>query len=393
MESHTGIACELLYQACSDEEEYTEFLRLPIVVRVRDPLNVSIGHKNHGMQMRTGWPRRPKKLSDRNNAHNNILIETQFSNMIKLDYDSATEYASIRKLVDDINIPKSMYDPGAPAPTAPTLADEVAADTDLELPNEEPMVLQEISDRFIAAYNAEDDQAEQGTSGVSAEGLGKVPTGPSLTIVKDIGLCEDEAQMGGTVASGNSIAYGWIAEAYDGEETAYGYATDDKQFVVGGKSSRKNEVLATWDDEGEVRNMDGEVIANLLLDDLLLDDILPDDQPEGGPQKPPVKQGKPGTNRVNIQVKRLTSLVVTISATTLTKLQPRLVYGVQIENAVDSHNLAYHSVVSAGHYKDHQYGYPNTERTYVTEGGEVLATIGEDGAVYDTENNFIGSLV
>ncbi|CAD0020620.1 unnamed protein product, partial [Aureobasidium pullulans] len=47
------------------------------------PLCLSIAHKNHGQSMATGWPREPRRLSDRNSELNNILFETWTSNCAK----------------------------------------------------------------------------------------------------------------------------------------------------------------------------------------------------------------------------------------------------------------------------------------------------------------------
>jgi hypothetical protein len=70
---------------CTDEEEYREFFDLPLSIYLRHPLCLSVAHKIHGKSMATGWTRKPRHLSDRNNDLNNILIETWTSNASKLD--------------------------------------------------------------------------------------------------------------------------------------------------------------------------------------------------------------------------------------------------------------------------------------------------------------------
>lgn len=84
--------------------KYAEFLGLPLVIRFCNPLTISIAHRIHGKQMRTGWPKNPTKLMDRINENNNLLIETQASNYIKCCFNE-THYQRLRDQVLDVQIP------------------------------------------------------------------------------------------------------------------------------------------------------------------------------------------------------------------------------------------------------------------------------------------------
>jgi hypothetical protein len=53
-----------------------ELQRLPLTIYMRHPLKFSLGHRHHGFQMRTGWLLDLKSLSDREEALNNILVES-----------------------------------------------------------------------------------------------------------------------------------------------------------------------------------------------------------------------------------------------------------------------------------------------------------------------------
>lgn len=80
---------EIMYQAC--DPAYADFLGLPLVAWERHTFCISIAHKLHERQMRTGWtPANPDSLSQRDDSLNNILIETQVSNYLKHDFDPTT---------------------------------------------------------------------------------------------------------------------------------------------------------------------------------------------------------------------------------------------------------------------------------------------------------------
>lgn len=101
---------EMIYQAL--DPAYTEFLGLPIVAWMRHPLCLAIAHKVHKRQMRTGWTsEHPTCLSERDEAKNNILIETQVSNFLKHDFP-VSAYPRLIAMVKDIRISKALYDPG-----------------------------------------------------------------------------------------------------------------------------------------------------------------------------------------------------------------------------------------------------------------------------------------
>jgi hypothetical protein len=56
--------------------------------------------------------RRRHKLRDRlnNDAQNNILIETRFSNSLKIRFPEV-QYPALRQLVKEVNLPKSIANP------------------------------------------------------------------------------------------------------------------------------------------------------------------------------------------------------------------------------------------------------------------------------------------
>jgi hypothetical protein len=66
-----------------------KLLGLPLTIYMRHPLKFSLGHRHHGFQMRTGWPLDPKSLSDREEALNNVLVESWSTNSIKVDLDES----------------------------------------------------------------------------------------------------------------------------------------------------------------------------------------------------------------------------------------------------------------------------------------------------------------
>lgn len=99
--------------------EYQEFLRLPLVCQLRwHPLSLSVGHKFHGRQMRTGWSPSPTTLADRNNAHNNILVETSLSNRLKSNF-ATRHYQFLREIIRTINLSEGYYDPNGPLDPIP----------------------------------------------------------------------------------------------------------------------------------------------------------------------------------------------------------------------------------------------------------------------------------
>jgi hypothetical protein len=86
VDTELGLVLEIFYQVVSDEEQCREFLGLPISVDIGSPLTLSVAHRHHGAQMRTGWTEDPTDISDRDEVANNILIETQLSNHLKHDF-------------------------------------------------------------------------------------------------------------------------------------------------------------------------------------------------------------------------------------------------------------------------------------------------------------------
>ena len=83
--SDEELLAEFIYQLCTDDDTYNEFLDLPMTIWIRHPLRFSVAHKHHDKSMANGWPTKPAKLSDRVEANNNLLFETWTSNVAKFD--------------------------------------------------------------------------------------------------------------------------------------------------------------------------------------------------------------------------------------------------------------------------------------------------------------------
>jgi hypothetical protein len=92
---------KIMFQA-----KYREFLRLPLDVELYNSLFFAIAHREHGKQMRTGWPKSPTSLRDRVDENNNILIETRCSNFLKYNFHE-NHYEALRNLVHDIHMPSA----------------------------------------------------------------------------------------------------------------------------------------------------------------------------------------------------------------------------------------------------------------------------------------------
>jgi len=87
IDTSQGLFAELIYQLCTDEDEYREFFDLPLTMWILHPLCISVAHKVHGQSMATGWPRHPSDISERDGSKNNILFETWTSNTAKMEMD------------------------------------------------------------------------------------------------------------------------------------------------------------------------------------------------------------------------------------------------------------------------------------------------------------------
>lgn len=85
VDSDEGLLAEFIYQLCTDDDTYNEFLDLSMTIWIRPPLPFSVAHQHHDKSMATGWPTKPAKLSDRVEANNNLLFETWTSNVAKFD--------------------------------------------------------------------------------------------------------------------------------------------------------------------------------------------------------------------------------------------------------------------------------------------------------------------
>jgi hypothetical protein len=88
-----------------------EFLNLPMTIYSKHALCLSIGHKHHGQQMRTGFKTlQPTDLSQHYDENmNNICFETQISNFTKWDYPEG-DYDKIRTDMRSIHLKTAHYD-------------------------------------------------------------------------------------------------------------------------------------------------------------------------------------------------------------------------------------------------------------------------------------------
>lgn len=95
-----SLFAEFIWQLCTDDPNYREYLDLPRVLWIRHPFCVSVAHKRHGKSMQTGWPPRPRSLSQRKEKENNILFETWTSNVGKSNMGEAECEALCKDIVN-----------------------------------------------------------------------------------------------------------------------------------------------------------------------------------------------------------------------------------------------------------------------------------------------------
>jgi len=99
---------------------YREFLGLPILFDVNNPLTVSFGHRVHGRRMCSGWTRHPSDFAkDYDNSKNNLLVETQASNRFKHQYNTTREYDTLVSLLLEVELPISIYNPAGEPGSVP----------------------------------------------------------------------------------------------------------------------------------------------------------------------------------------------------------------------------------------------------------------------------------
>lgn len=90
--------------------QYAEFLNLPLVEGMKHPLAFSIGHRLHGQPMFSGWAEHPTALADRNDAENNLIVESRFSNYLKLNFLSRF-YPGIQNAIRAVRLSKEFFNP------------------------------------------------------------------------------------------------------------------------------------------------------------------------------------------------------------------------------------------------------------------------------------------
>ncbi|KAI5359043.1 hypothetical protein Slin14017_G099450 [Septoria linicola] len=108
VDTELSLAAEMLYQNYIDPDG--EFLSLPLSPYLWHALLMSIAHRHHGQQMRTGYGPKPTTLFSRNAALSNILFETLFSNTYKWDFEEK-HYPQMKEYISKVVIPKQFYDP------------------------------------------------------------------------------------------------------------------------------------------------------------------------------------------------------------------------------------------------------------------------------------------
>ena len=85
--------------------EYSEFFDLRVVPYTYNSLCFAVTHKLHGHAMRTGWKRDATSLADRSteSSEQNMLLETQFSNCLKSNFETKT-YPDLKQAVRDVTV-------------------------------------------------------------------------------------------------------------------------------------------------------------------------------------------------------------------------------------------------------------------------------------------------
>lgn len=98
------------------KNKYGDRLSLPFVLFWNSPLRLSIAHRLHGFAMFTGWLNKPTNVSERikNDAKNNMLMETWYINSAK--FDMAEEYYDdLDRILSNVTITdQKIYRPGPP---------------------------------------------------------------------------------------------------------------------------------------------------------------------------------------------------------------------------------------------------------------------------------------
>lgn len=98
-------------QRLAFSKEYSEFLGLPVVSAINNPLCLAVSHKLHGHAMRTGWRKAPTELSHRDNERQNMLLESQCSNYAKHNF-ATKDYEGIKTLLRENR--QTALGPGVP---------------------------------------------------------------------------------------------------------------------------------------------------------------------------------------------------------------------------------------------------------------------------------------
>jgi hypothetical protein len=93
------------------DPSHQEWLNLLLSFLSGHPFRISCAHKHHNKMLRSGWTTiLPTSLADYDEALNNLLVETQFSNWFK-NNALESEYGRAKDHLLSINLPKELYNP------------------------------------------------------------------------------------------------------------------------------------------------------------------------------------------------------------------------------------------------------------------------------------------
>ncbi|KAK5172168.1 uncharacterized protein LTR77_003806 [Saxophila tyrrhenica] len=208
---------ETMFQMCASmtekpelqwlREKYGDRLGLPLTTFINSPLRFSIAHRLHGFQMTTGWPTSPSDVSERVDAENNILIESWYVNIAKMDM--ADEYYDmLDRILGATQIKTARYDPDHPFVDA----DEVRTyEGDEDVFARDDYVLPDFNDDVVEVREGEVNEEaadEEDGSDVEGEEEGEdVGDEEQWAVGNDAGMGNDFAQdVGGTTIPTSSHA-------------------------------------------------------------------------------------------------------------------------------------------------------------------------------------------
>lgn len=137
--------------------------------------------------MRTGWPPHPSKLEERDDELNNILVESWFWNVAKLDMSKAY-YQEAMDLLASIDMPTEYYNPSRDAPTD---VDPQLADLEEVIGQTQDVIREQVDTTANPEImTADDDEMATGTAGDDEMATG--PAASSSSAPSSSAAVEDE---------------------------------------------------------------------------------------------------------------------------------------------------------------------------------------------------------